>query len=188
MKKKTEINQLPTSPALVGKDVYLRPAEPADYELTYRWFLASDPHSQTCHLIRMATPAQAAERAKQREINVNEGDFIIIRLEDDNPVGKIRYFNLNMLNRSAEVGIIMAPDARKQGYAKEGLSLLVGYLFAYLNLNKVYAQTSTFNKAAIKLLEALDFKLDGTLRQHHYFKGDLYDDLVYSLLKFEYSP
>jgi RimJ/RimL family protein N-acetyltransferase len=52
----------------------------------------------------------------------------------------------------------------------------------------VYAQTASFNKNSIKLLESLEFKLDGTLRQHHYYKGDLYDDLLYSLLKFEYGP
>lgn len=187
LKKKNENNLLPTIPSLIGKDVYLRPADAADYELTYQWFLTSDPQSQTCRHSFLTTPANAAERGRHREQTPDRGEFIIVRIEDDQPVGKLSFFNLNMLNRSAELGYTVDPDEQKKGYGGEGLRLLIKYLFLQLNLNKVYAQTGSFNKASIKLLESLDFKLDGTLRQHHYYNGDLYDDLVYSLLRFEFS-
>jgi RimJ/RimL family protein N-acetyltransferase len=187
MKKKIDPSELPTIPSLVGKNVYLRPAEAEDYTLTYQWFLATDPQSQTCHQTMLFTPGDYGKRMQNREAARDAGDFIIVRIEDDQPVGKLRYFHLNMLNRSAELAYIVAPDQHRKGYADEGMRLLIGYLFAQLNLNKVYAQTASFNKASIKLLESLDFKLDGTLRQHHYFKGDLYDDLIYSLLRFEYG-
>lgn len=187
MKKKNIASDLPTIPALIGKEVYLRPAEPADYELTYRWFLISDPQTQSCHQMRLATPADAAERMRLRETSKDEGDFIIVTIEENEPVGKLKYFNMNMLNRSAELGYIVAPEARDKGYGKEGMRLLISYLFTQMNLNKVYAQTGSFNKPSIKLLESLDFKLDATLRQHHLYDGDLYDDLIYSLLKFECS-
>ena len=187
MKKKSENGQLPTSPALIGKDVYLRPMEPGDCEFTYQWFLSCDPQSQTCKQAILTTPANAAENARRREPTGERGEFVIVHIEDDQPVGKLSFFNLNMLNRSAELGYTVAPDEQNKGYGGEGLRLLIKYLFLQLNLNKVYAQTGSFNKASIKLLESLDFKLDGTLRQHHYYNGDLYDDLVYSLLRFEFS-
>lgn len=187
MKKKINKMDFPTSPELVGKNVYIRPASPDDAETTYQWFLASDPFSQTSHQIKLVTPSEAANRMQKKEVSVNDGDFIIATIEDRQAVGKIRFFNLNMLNRSAELGYIIAPEERGNGYAKEGLKLLIKYLFNQMNLNKVYAQTATFNKPSLKLLESLDFKLDGTLRQHHFYKGDMYDDLIYSLLKFECS-
>jgi RimJ/RimL family protein N-acetyltransferase len=186
-KKNIDLESFQTTPDFVGKDVYLRPTAPEDTAHTYRWFLASEPQSQSCHEMPLISPAQYVERMKKREPKRDEGDFVIVRIEDNQLVGKLRYFHLNMLNRSAELGYIVAPDARKEGYAKEGLMLLIRYLFSGLNLNKVYAQTASFNKASNKLLESLDFKIDGTLRQHHYYKGDLYDDLLYSLLKFECS-
>jgi len=187
MKKKVDPGQLSTIQSLIGKEVYLRPAEADDYEYSYQWFLATDPQSQTCHHATLTTPAEYADRKRKREADRNAGDFIIVRIEDNQPVGRVRYFHLNMLNRAAELGYIVAPDEQNKGYAKEGLKLLIDYLFSHLNLNKVYAQTATFNKTSIKLLESLNFKLAGTLRQHHYYKGDLYDDLLYSLLRFEYS-
>ncbi len=185
MKKKIEMGEFDTIPSLIGKEVYLRPMAPADAELTHKWFLAADPQSQTCHEIPLRTSAEVAERLKKKERSIERGDFIICDIEDHNAVGKVSYFHLNMLNRTAELGYIVAPEEQKQGYGSEGLKLLIAYLFNELNLNKVYAQTASFNKASTKLLESLDFKLDGTLRQHHYYKGDFYDDLIYSLLKFE---
>ncbi len=186
-KKNIDPETFQTTPGFVGKNVYLRPTMPEDTEHTYRWFLASEPQLQTCHEVTLTTPSAYVEWMKKREVKKDEGDFVIVTIEENRRVGKIRYFHLNMLNRSAELGYIVAPEARKKGYAKEGLTLLIKYLFTDLNLNKVYAQTASFNKASNKLLESLDFKLDGTLRQHHYYKGDLYDDLLYSLLKFECS-
>lgn len=187
MKKKVDPSQFPTVPSLIGKEIYLRPGQPDDYEYTYQWFLATDPQAQSCHHITLTTPAEYTERMRKREADRNAGDFIIVRIDDDQPVGRIRYFHLNLLNRSAELGYIVAPDEQNKGYAKEGLKLLIDYLFSQMNLNKVYAQTASFNKTSIKLLESLNFKLDGTLRQHHYYKGDLYDDLLYSLLRFEHN-
>ncbi len=186
-KKNIDLELFRTIPSFVGKNVYLRPTAPEDAEHTYRWFLASEPQSQTCHEVILTSPAEYVERMKKRELKKDEGDFVIVAIEDNRLVGKLRYFHLNTLNRSAELGYIIAPDARKQGYAKEGMTLLIKYLFTDLNLNKVYAQTASFNKASNILLESLGFKLDGTLRQHHYYKGDLYDDMLYSLLKFECS-
>jgi len=184
--KKT-VTQFPTIAALVGKAVYLRPLETNDVIRTYRWFLASDPPSQTCHQVVLATPEEAAENHHKKERDPRRGDFVIVRKEDHEPVGKLSYFHLNMLNRSAELGYLVAPEERSQGYAGDGLRLLLRYLFKQQDLNKVYAQTASFNKASIALLESLDFKLDGTLRRHHYYDGDLYDDLLYSLLRFEFD-
>lgn len=188
MKKKEDLTQFPTTPALIGKELYLKAAAPDDYLEIHRWFNASDPQSQTCHAVRVISPEEKVEKMQKKEPRDDEGRFVIAAKGDHRLVGEISYFHKNMLNRSAELGYLIAPHERGNGFAKEALQLLIKYLFLDLNLNKVYAQTASFNKSSIKLLESLEFKLDGTLRQHHYYKGDLYDDLLYSLLKFEYGP
>jgi [ribosomal protein S5]-alanine N-acetyltransferase len=185
MIKKDDPNQYPTIPYLVGKNVYLRVIEPEDNETTFLWFLHSDPQSQTCHQPILVSPHDMVEAARKREKSPKEGDFLIIRKEDNQAVGKLRYFNLNMLSRSVELGYITAPDERQKGYAKEALRLMIRYLFTGMNLNKIYAQTASFNTASVALLKSLDFKLDGTLRQHHFYRGNLHDDYIFSLLKFE---
>ncbi len=188
MRKKEDLSQFPTTPTLVGKNIYLRAAAPDDYLEIHQWFNASDPQAQSCHSIRVISPEEKVKKMQKKEPRDDEGRFAIVEKENHRLVGEIAYFHMNMLNRAAELGYLIAPEERGSGYAKEALQLLIKYLFLDLNLNKVYAQTASFNKGSIKLLESLEFKLDGTLRQHHYYKGDLYDALLYSLLKFEYGP
>ncbi len=185
MNKKDDFNLYPTIPALIGKNLYLKVMEAEDFETTYLWFLHSDPYSQTCHQPTLTSPRDMSENIRKKEKNPTRGDLIIILKENNRPIGKLSYFDLNMLNRSAELGYLVAPDDRGKGFAKEALRLLIRYLFIHLGLNKVYAQTASFNELSVKLLKSLEFHLDGTLRQHHFYKGNLHDDLLFSLLKFE---
>ncbi|SYZ73929.1 putative Uncharacterized N-acetyltransferase p20 [Candidatus Zixiibacteriota bacterium] len=185
MARKEDLSNYPTPPTLVGEKVYLRTMEAEDYAVTYLWHLQTEPQSQTSHQAVIVTPKEYVEAVKKREKKPTERDFAIVCKEDDRIVGKIRFFGLNMLNRSAELGYIVDPAEHKKGYGKEGLILLIRYLFNNLDLNKVYAQTAVFNIASVNLLKSLDFKLEGTLRQHHYYRGTLQDDLLFSLLRFE---
>jgi hypothetical protein len=47
------------------------------------------------------------------------------------------------------VGYFTGADYRQQGYTKEGLWLLLNYLFQVVGLNKVRADTGAFNQASI---------------------------------------
>ncbi len=175
----------PTAPDLTGVKVYLRPAVPDDYAITYAWFLKSGPSSQTCRPVPIVTPEEMAARQKTREKSPDRGDFVIIDRNSERLVGKLAFFNLNTLSRSAELGYSVDPNLQRRGIAREGLRLLIKYLFRQLNLNKVYAQTGAFNAASVALLESLGFKRDAILREHHFHDGKLHDDYVYSLLKNE---
>jgi len=179
--------KFPTPPDLVGKNIYLRPATHKDVANTYHWFLVSDPATQTCQPHPFRTAVEAAEAYQKREPSVDRQLFVIIRQKDNVPIGVIRFFNMNMLNRSTELGLIVDPDERKKGHALEAIRLLTRYLFKVRDLNKVYAQTSGMNKGAVALLEKAGFKRDGTLRHHYFYNGELHDGYIYSLLRFEFD-
>lgn len=180
-KKKT----FATQPSLVGDKVYLRP-ETADDALNAQfWFLQSEPQSMSARPLMFISPAEASEKAKKREKSPDRERFTIVLTETNQPVGTVTFFNYNPLNRSAEMGILVDPDARRKGYGRQAMQLLIKYLFLYRGLNKVYAETAGFNKETIALLESLGFKKDGTLRDHHFYKGEFHPKLVYSFLRFE---
>lgn len=176
-----------TFPILIGKKVFLRPMEPEDNRLTYPWFLASDPQSQSCHQVKVAGLEDVVEASRKREASDKEGSFVIVRRGDRVPVGKIRYFNLNLLNRTAEIGYLVNPAEQRKGYAREGLILLARFLFEKLDLNKIYAQTGAFNNASVALLRSLNFHQDATLREHHFYNGKVHDDFIFSLLRREFE-
>ncbi|MCD6249648.1 MAG: GNAT family N-acetyltransferase [candidate division Zixibacteria bacterium] len=179
--------KFPTPPDLVGKNIYLRPATHKDVANTYHWFLVSDPATQACRPHPFTTAMEAAEAYQKREPTIDRQLFVIIKKKDSVPVGLIRFFDMNMLNRSTEYGLIIDPDERKKGHALEAIRLLTRYLIKTRDINKVYAQTSGKNKGAVALLEKAGFKRDGTLRHHYFYDGELHDGYIYSLLRFEFD-
>lgn len=104
----------------------------------------------------------------------------------DEPVGRFVYFDINPRNRSAEFGYIVNPVLRDQGIGTKMLTLAISDLFSTTDLNKLYCQTAAFNIPSIKLLEKLGFHKDGVLREHHELDGKLWDDYVYSILRYEW--
>lgn len=151
-----------------------------------RWFLASDPETQTCRPIVERTDEEVLQRFRERSALTTEHTYSVLRVTDDQLVGLVGYFDLNTRNRSAEIGGLIGPEFHGQGFSREAVGLLLKYLFTEMKLNKVYAQTAEFNNRSLKLLSRLGFKVDGRLRRHHEFKGVLYDDLLLSILAEEY--
>lgn len=176
-----------TSPSLIGDEIYLRPATEKDIANTFHWFLQCELQSRSCRPVPFRTAVDAAEAYKRKEKSPDEQRFMVVRIKDKTPVGVINFFHLNNLNRSVEFGLLIDPDEQKKGYATEAVRILCSYMYNYRGLNKIYAQTSGFNKAAVKLLETTGFKRDAVLRQHYYFKGEFFDGYIYSLLRFEFD-
>jgi len=174
-----------TQPALIGNKIFLRPATADDAANFHFWFNQCEPQSQTCRTQVLRTGGEAVEAFKKKERSSSRQDFAIVRKKDKTPVGKISFFDYNPLNRSAELGLLVDPDEHRNGYASESLRLLTAYLFNQRGLNKVYAQCSADNEGAVKLLESLGFKRDGTLRDHQFYNGEFHHCYIYSLLLFE---
>ena len=152
-----------------------------------RWFLTSDPKTQTCRPIVERTDEEVLKQFRERSALTTEHAYSVLRASDDQLVGLVRYFDLNTRNRSAEIGYLIGPAFHGQGFSRKAVGMLLEYLFNELKLNKVYAQTAEFNNRSLKLLSRLGFRLDGRLRQHHELRGVLYDDLLLSILAEEYA-
>ena len=100
------------------------------------------------------------------------------------PIGKLTASDFNPRNRNAELGYFLAPEFRGRGYLRAALRAFCVLLLGDLGLNKVYAQTGSFNTPSVALLEACGFHRDGVLRDHEQ-GGVLLDDYLYSLLRAE---
>jgi RimJ/RimL family protein N-acetyltransferase len=170
---------------LVGDKVYLRAAVPEDIIDAHHWLTQSDPDSIYPHISRLVSPTEAAEIYRRQDKNELDLTLMIIKKADDEPVGLISTSNFNPLNRSSEITVLIDPDKRRKGLGKDALKTLSKYLFFQRGLNRVYAQFGDFNKPALKLFDSVGYKQDGTLRQHHFYKGEFHNSLVYSLLRFE---
>ncbi len=177
----------PTQPSFIGEKVYLRAPNSDDPLNFYYWRLQSELQTLGCQPLTIGSADKVVDNYKKKEQGIYNQDFSIVKKEDNRLVGKATYFNFNTQNRSAEIGVIIDPDERENGYASEAIFLLCKYLFRQRGLNKVYAQTAEFNKGAINLLKSLKFKQDGILRDHYFFDNEFHNGLIYSMLLYEFS-
>lgn len=176
---------MPTQKSLIGKNIYLRAATTDDIANFHYWKMQCDPQMMTVHPQLVLTATEAVERFKNSKQTDSHQSLCIVRKKDNQPLGKITFFNFNHLNRSAELGVLIDPDEQQNNYASEAMKVLIKYLFTARNLNKVYATTSELNQPTIALLESIGFKKDGVMRNHHYYNGEYHNQLAYSFLRFE---
>lgn len=89
--------------------------------------------------------------------------------------------------RTAEVGYLVAPGERGNGYATEAAGLCLRYAFDDRDLYRVWATVNEGNDASVCVLEKLGFTLEGTLRAHEYADGERVDVGLYGILAAEWS-
>ncbi|NFG40028.1 GNAT family N-acetyltransferase [Clostridium botulinum] len=112
--------------------------------------------------------------------------FALYNLNNKELLGKITLFDYNSRNKSLEIGYYLLPEFRKKGYMNEAIKIILNLLFLKTDINKVYAQTASFNNDSNALLKLNNFKLDGILREHHELNEVFYDDYIYSILRNEF--
>ena len=74
-----------------------------------------------------------------------------------------------------------------KGFAKETRILVLKYAFLELGLKKVYTYNWEKNDKIIGLNKKLGFKIEGTLRQHAFFKGEYRDYVIMGILQEEWE-
>jgi RimJ/RimL family protein N-acetyltransferase len=84
-----------------------------------------------------------------------------------------------------EIGIRLLPEARGQGAGTCAQRLLVRYLFAHTQVNRVQAATEITNVAEQRALEKAGFTREGVLRGAGFRDGRWHDAVMYSVLRDE---
>ena len=102
-------------------------------------------------------------------------------------IGVFRFDRLDTQNHSAEVGLDIATNSRRQGFAREIYQTMIPYFFDELLLNRLSLITLENNLPAINLYEGLGFKREGVLRQAFKRNLEFVNAYQYSLLESEYG-
>ena len=185
MAEKKQITSTP--PSLVGAKLYLRPATAEDIANTHHWRVMQEPQLFSVHPEPIVTAGEAVEAYKKEPRSAEAQAFVIVASKENYPVGLISFSDLNSLNRSARLSLLIDPDHKGKDHGEEAIRLLCRYLFRFRGLNKVYAYASELDGEMTKTLPKVGFQKDGTLRQHHFFRGGYHDVFIYSILLFDFG-
>ena len=102
-------------------------------------------------------------------------DFIgtaCLRMEQDN---------------QASMGCGLAREYQGKGLIKEAVVALAGFGFNKLQVHRIYAETISDNKAAIRLCKMLGMREEALFKEHRFFKGQWWDTVVLAMLSSEWS-
>ncbi len=169
-----------------GERVYLREATVADAGLLAEW--KNDPLVRRMALGPGPRTTREAEERDLRRTLERSGDLYLILVARDTgePVGYVRVDWLDAGHRFAWLRFALG-RRRGRGLARDGLSCLLGSLFAG-GAARVEAEVFGFNERSLRLLQGLGFRREGRKRRAH-FDGEAYHDVVVlGLLPGEFRP
>lgn len=160
-------------PELTGDQVLLRPLRQSDIGTLIQYFAANDEHlsaynpSLPASLLIDSYWRKQLLRARidnDRGITLNIGIFL--RDRPDKLIGCLEIRDiLKAPYNSCELGFSLDSRLTGQGFMLKSLSLMIGWLFTYLNVNRVHARYLPENSRSEKVLEILGFKREGLQRQ-----------------------
>ena len=84
--------------------------------------------------------------------------------------------------RRGEIAYDLAHMHWGQGVMSQILPAVIGFGFQTLHLRRIEAMVTVGNQRSCKLLERHGFAREGCLRDHGYWKGQFWDQLVYGRL------
>lgn len=101
-----------------------------------------------------------------------------------NIIGTVGFNNYKPKHR-AGIGYDLQAEHWNKGYMTEALKAVINYGFSVLYINRIEAEVMHGNIFSEKLLEKLNFKKEGVLREWMLWNEKHYDMSMYSLLKSE---
>ncbi len=90
-------------------------------------------------------------------------------------------------NRLAEIGITIAPQEQRKGYAKEALKGILDFLFGLEDFHRVTEIVDAENTASIQLLKSVGFRQEGHFIENIFFKGKWGSEFQFAMLKKEWT-
>lgn len=84
------------------------------------------------------------------------------------------------------LGLAVAGEHQRKGYAWEAGLLVLGYMFGERRYQKAQAYVHDFNEVSQAGLRAFGAQLEGRLRRHDFFAGRYHDNLIFGLTAEEF--
>jgi [ribosomal protein S5]-alanine N-acetyltransferase len=171
---------------LIGKTVYLRAPDLEADVLGGDWAQWFNDPSITKFLYHGNYPNTPEKQlARMQSLLEKEENIIlaIVDIQQDILLGTISLQNIDFINRTAEIAMVIgAKNFPKYCAPFEAMALLTEHTFSCLNLNKIYAGQHVGLWKWVNRLELLGYKLEGYQKETHFYNGNLFDSVRMGLL------
>lgn len=135
-----------------------------------------------------STPISIEAQEHWFEWYLNQDDVRrFIALVDEVPVGYGLIKSVDLVHRSAEVGLCIAQEYWDKGYGRQLLEWLVKQVLVTLSLHRCWLDVFANNERAIHLYEKVGFQHEAILRENRLKDGHYRDSIIMSILDREWK-
>lgn len=113
-------------------------------------------------------------------------DWAVILKSENKMIGTCGFTSIDVDNNSAEVGYVISPHYRGQGYAAEALAKVIRFGFDELELNRLEAKYIVGNDASLRVMEKCNMSFEGVSKSSMMIKGKYRDIGHCAILRSEY--
>lgn len=184
-----------TLPTLVGPGVVLRPVVDGDLGPLLVLFGDADRMRFWGHA-PLASRAEAEEYVEGIRRGAAMGTLLQWAVCEGEPgrtddgaadvcplLGTCTLAGVDPTHRRAELGVALLPEAMGRGLATAAARAAIDYGFEELGLHRITADADPRNASALALLERLDFRREGVLREHYRHGEEWQDGVLFGLLR-----
>jgi len=177
---------MPYYKRVVGTRCYLSPINPDDAPRYTEWL--NDPELSVMLQIVVKPVSIASENEMLEKIAKDPYQFAVVDLESDELIGGCGLKNVDLVNRTALMGIFLGNKSYwGKGYGEEATRLLLDFAFTFVNLNSIMLEVFDFNPRAIRCYEKVGFKAVGRRRSAKMLAGKGYDEVLMDILAEEFN-
>ncbi len=169
--------------ALANKKLILRAVEPEDLELLYLWENMPE-YWNTGNTRQPYSKFALKNYISQLHANIYDAGqlrMMMVSQADKETVGTVDLFDFDIHHSRVALGLFVAPDQHRKGYAKAALQLIENYVFDFLKINQLYCFIAVENKASVKLFSNENFS---KVRLEKWIKSSADYDDVYIFQQF----
>ena len=172
---------------ITNGDVTLRPIKNTDNDILYSLINNQDIINSVVGFSFPTNESEHIDWIKKQSENKNNARFMIDF--KDQTVGYIGLSNINIVNRSGELGIkILSTKFHGKGIGTNAVQLLVKYAFDYLNLRRIETSILEDNIKSLNLFsKKLNWSYEGKKISSVYRKGTYHNEVLFALINSHYE-
>ena len=170
-------------PITKGTNVYLRSVSDEDFLFIYDIFTDFEEVYLWNNSRNDYTIEGFANDFKRKLNEVYRHFYIISDNKTFRKIGFIFCYNTHTEDGYAYTGTYLISEYRNLLFAAEAGLLYYTHLFKYHNFRKLYSEVYTYNRDSKQFLSSAGFQVEGTLKQHRYYKNEYTDLEIYAVYR-----
>lgn len=172
---------------LRSERLVLRPIEERDLEFIRE--LINDPAVEAT-IVGWVLPLSAKDEQDWYRgfHNSNKEIRYMVETVNGETIGTTGLTDMDWKNgRCKGAGIRISPQVQSKGYASEAYTMMLDYAFNQLRFHKVSGSALETNKASLRFMEKVGYKVEGVLRDHVFKNGKYCNVVTTSILAEDFN-